>query len=213
MKAIRKGGEPRSLVQHRAAAHCTYDNFLRKDELRAALVAEQGGLCCYCMARIRPDADSMKIEHWKCQHAHPGEQLDYRNLLGACLGGEGRPQRLQHCDTRKGDNDLRWNPSVVAHPVEARIRYEVDGTIRSDDPVFDKQLDDVLNLNLPVFKNNRSGILDVISAWCKREKARRKGPVPRDVLESRLSGWTTGELLPFSGVAVWALRYRLARAA
>ena len=26
----------------------------------------------------------MKIEHWKCRADHPDEQLNYRNLLGAC---------------------------------------------------------------------------------------------------------------------------------
>ena len=79
----------------------------------------------------------MKIEHWQCQARYPAEQLNYRNLLGACLGGDGQPPHLQHCDTRKGDRDLQWNPADPAHHIETRVRYELDGTIRSDDAVFD----------------------------------------------------------------------------
>jgi len=65
VRAIQKNTEPRSLVEHRAQAHCDYANVPAdtKQALRNALVAEQGSLCCYCMGRIRPDADSMKIEH------------------------------------------------------------------------------------------------------------------------------------------------------
>lgn len=99
MKAITKGDEPRSLTQHRCNTHSDYDNYADKDGLRKALVAEQGGICCYCMQRIHPTAGSMKIEHWHCQENYSAEQLNYRNLLGACMGNEGEPRKEQHCDT------------------------------------------------------------------------------------------------------------------
>ena len=89
MKAITKGPEPASLTAHRQTPHCDYDNYAPKNELRNALATEQRGLCCYCMGRIRPEPASMKIEHWRCQTHYSNEQLDYRNLLGACLGGIG----------------------------------------------------------------------------------------------------------------------------
>ena len=66
MKAITKGPEPPSLTTHRLTRHGDYDNYPDKDTLRHSLSAEQRGLCCYCMGRIRPDANSMKIEHWCC---------------------------------------------------------------------------------------------------------------------------------------------------
>src|SRR5208282_6798525 len=95
----------------------------------------------------------------------PEEQLTYRNLLGACLGRNGQPPHLQHCDTRKGDSDLQWNPADAAHHIETRVRYELDGSIHAEDTVFNGQLDQVLNLNLPLLKNNRRGILDAILDW------------------------------------------------
>jgi uncharacterized protein (TIGR02646 family) len=211
MRAIAKGPEPASLTAHRQTQHCDYDNYADKDALRQALVTEQRGLCCYCMGRIRNGPDTMKIEHWKCQSRFPAEQLSYRNLLGACLGGSGQPPHLQHCDTRKGDRDLRWNPADPAHRIETRLRYEADGSIRSDDADFNAELDDVLNLNLPRLKNNRKGVLDALLDWWRHEKSR--GPVPRARFERerdrRIGG--AGELEPFCQTAVWWLEQRLAR--
>jgi len=51
----------------------------------------------------------MKIEHWHSQDRYEAEQLDYGNLLGACMGNEGKAHWDQHCDTRKGDRDLSRN--------------------------------------------------------------------------------------------------------
>ena len=112
MRPIVKRPEPVSLTAHRKKPYSDYDNYQAKDNLRQALVTEQQGLCCYCMGRIRPVPASMKIEHWRCQKHYRGEQLKYRNLLGACLGGHGQPARLQHCDTRKGDSDLDSSSTV-----------------------------------------------------------------------------------------------------
>ena len=211
MRAINKNGEPRSLTEHRLTAHSDYDNYKKKDELRACLVAEQGGICCYCMGRIRPNKDEMKIEHWQCQDLHEDKQLVYGNMLGACLGGKGKPRSKQHCDTRKGNDDLQWNPADSNHMIESRLRYEFDGTIRANNEPFNTQLNEVLNLNIRVLKNNRKAVLDGIRAWWKREKRRLKGPVPKASLQRELDKRSGAcvELEPFCQVAVWWLRVRL----
>ena len=110
MRDISKGDEPLSLTEHRCQPHADYDNYSDKDALRASLVSEQRGLCCYCLARIRPSVDHMKIEHWHSQSECSAEQLDYSNLLGACLGNVGKPRSKQHCDTFKGHAPLSRNP-------------------------------------------------------------------------------------------------------
>ena len=219
MRAITKGPEPVSLTAHRQTPHDDYSNYEAKDVLRYALVTEQRGLCCYCMGRIHPERASIKIQHWRCQSHYPGEQLNYRNLLGACHGrlggGDKQPAHLRHCDTRKGDRDLKWNPVDPAHHIETRIRYELDGSIRSDQAEFDGQLNDVLNLNLPALKNNRKYLLGAVLDWWKREKARIRGPVPRNGFvrkrDQHVGG--NGELAPYCQVAVWWLEQRLARMA
>ena len=218
MRAITKGREPTSLTAYRKAPDSYYDGYPAKDELRHSLVTEQRGLCCYCMRRIRPDRnlpeqDLMKIEHWRSQSHYPSEQLDYQNLLGACPGGHGKPPRLQHCDTRKGDSDLKWNPANPAHHIETRIWYEPNGSIHSDEADFDNQLDDVLNLNLPLLKNNRKGVIDALDEWWRREKGLVRGSAPRKKLIIRRDRYVDGdgELPPYWQVAVWWIDQKLAR--
>lgn len=214
MRAITKGPEPPSLIAYRKGRLGDYSNYRHKDDLRGALVTEQRGLCCYCMGRIRADRASMKIEHWQCQARYPKRDLDYRNLLASCpgrvTGPGGEPPRLQHCDTKKGDNDLEFNPADPAHRIETRIRYEADGTVCSDGN-FDDQLEEVLNLNLALLRNNRARVLDGVLDWWRLEKARIRGPVPRDRFvraRDKLIGGD-GALTPYCQVAVWWLNQKL----
>lgn len=208
MRAINKKPEPASLTAHSKKLDANYENYLPKDELRHALVTEQRGLCCYCMGRIRALRTEMKIEHWRCQAHYPKEQLNYRNLLGACLGGHGQPAHLQHCDTRKGNSRLEWNPAHPGHHIETRIRYEIDGSICSDEPDFDAQLNNVLNLNLPLLKNNRKAILEAVSTWWRLHR-----PVARRRILQKRNEYvpSTGELRPYGQVAVQWMDLKLAK--
>jgi len=210
VRAITKAAEPQSLVQHRAQAHSDYNNYVQKDELRTALVGEQKGLCCYCTGRIRADAEAMKIEHWQCQASYPQHQLAYGNLLGACLGGQGQAEADQHCDTRKGNRELLWNPATAAHMIESRLRYLSDGTVESTDAAFNDQLNSVLGLNLKYLKNNRKAVLDAMLVWWRMAQ-----PVSKQKLQMQIDRRTNhvGEYQPFSPVAVWFLRQKLGAAA
>lgn len=211
MRRIIKGHEPASLTQHRQTAHADYDNYHPKDALRESLVAEQRGLCCYCLSRIRPEAATMKIAHCRSQHNHHDEQLVYANLLGACLGNEGQRRKVQHCDTRQGDADLSRNPADPAHNIEDFIRFQGDGRITSNDPVFERELNDVLNLNLPFLRNNRKGVLDAF-----KEILNKRSALSRATIEKWLRDWNgeshTGDLRPYCQVVIFWLRKRLARA-
>jgi uncharacterized protein (TIGR02646 family) len=211
VRAIAKAREPASFTTHRQANPEDYQGYGDKNTLRNALVTEQRGICCYCMGRIRNENGRMKIEHWRCQERYPADRLRYGNLLGACLGSEGQPLRLQHCDSSKGNRDLLWNPADAGHQIETRIWYEGDGRIRSNDQTFDYQLSAVLNLNLAVLMRNRKEVLDGIVAWWKSEKAKLHGPVPRARFmreRQRLVGGN-GDLRAFCQVAVWWIEMRL----
>jgi hypothetical protein len=152
----------------------------------------------------------MKIEHWHCQDEHPGEQLDYANLLGACMGNEGQPLRDQHCDTRKGNRDLSRNPANPSHRIEDVIRSLGDGRIASSDPIFDGEINDILHLNLKLLQNNRKATLTAFQGLLGRGQLSRPG------LEKLLRQWNgeeeAGELQPFCQVVVYWLRKRLGRA-
>ena len=211
MRTISKGCEPASLALHRRSDNADYANYAQKDDLRAALVTEQRGLCCYCLARINPAAGGMKIEHWRCQAHHAGEQLDYSNLLGPCLGNEGKPQKSQHCDTKKANGKLSRNPANPRPRVEDLVRFLPDGRIESDDTAFNDELDEILNLNEAFLINNRKATLEGF-----KQGLSKNGRWTRTQLEKWLSEWNgdsdRGDLRPFCQVVVYWLRKRLARA-
>ena len=89
-------------------------------------------------------------------------------------------------------------------------RYGIDGTIRSDDPQFDRQLNEVLNLNLKWIKNQRKAILDAVLHWWRKQRgsASRQQRVEREI-ERRSSP----PLAPYVQVAIWWLERKLARSA
>jgi hypothetical protein len=152
----------------------------------------------------------MKVEHWRSQSGYPAEQLNYGNLLAACMGNEGQAGRAQHCDTRKGNSDLSRNPANPMHHVEDLIRFEPDRRIFSDDNAFDREINDVLNLNEKFLKNNRKATLDGF-----RDALKKRGTFPKTTLEKWLREWNgesySGELKPYCQVIVYWLRKRLAR--
>lgn len=204
MRNIQKQAEPTSLTQHRCSQHTDYGDYREMDDLRLSLATEQQGICCYCLQRIRPNHTNMKVEHWQCQSKYPERQLVYANLLGACRGGEGRRPRDQHCDTKKGNSDLTYSPAL--HNVEARVRYLGDGTIESDDPQLDNELNDILNLNEGRLMRNRKGVLDAF-----RERLQKKGATNTD-LQRELASWNGGgggDLNPFCQVIVHYLKKKL----
>jgi uncharacterized protein (TIGR02646 family) len=211
MRMIAKGKEPASLTTHRQTEHADYDNYQDKDTLRKFLVAEQRGLCCYCLSEIRPESTTMKIEHWHSQKKYSGEQLVYRNLLGACLGNDGQSKSDQYCDTRKGEDDLSRNPADPARPIENFIRFEGDGRIVSDDTAFDQELNDVLNLNVAYLKNQRKAALAAFVMSLKK-----RSHLKTAILKKWLSDWNgeshSNDLRPYCQVIVYWLRKRLPRA-
>jgi hypothetical protein len=127
------------------------------------------------------------------------------------MGGEGTPFAGQHCDTRKGDLELSRNPADRMHRVEELTRFLGDGRIVSQDPPFDAELNEVLNLNLPFLMNNRKAVLDAF-----KDGFAKRGDLPRALLQKWLQDWNgdsgQGALRPYCQVVVYWLRKRLARA-
>ncbi len=214
MRAISKSTEPPSLSQFRATPHSNYNDYNDRQTLREFLVREQRGLCCYCLCRISGGEPgtlpSMKIAHWHSQSLHIEEQLDYSNLLGACMGNEGTSPNEQHCDTRQGNRDIKWNPANPDHRIESRIIFFADGRIGSSDIEFSQQIDDILNLNKGFPKANRKSVLDSF-----KKALERKEP-SRPELERWLRDWNgesdTCELEPYCQIVVYWLQKRLHRA-
>lgn len=207
MRNIQKKPAPRSLATYRLQPGARYDDFPHKDELRRQLVEEQRGLCCYCQSRIRAEWDGMKVEHWQCQEKNPERCLDYSNMLGACRGGEGRPEHEQHCDSRKGNRDFRLNPADPGCDVERHLRFLGDGRIASNDADLDRELNEVLNLNARYLVGNRKKALEAFQQRLQHGK-----PLDAERELPKWDGSRTDALPEFAQVIVYYLRRKLRRA-
>lgn len=215
MRDIHKGAEPPSLTQYRKEPRNTsYASYRSRQELREYLVKEQRGLCCYCQSRIYDDWGAMKIEHWQSISKHRGRQLDYSNMLGACLGGQGKPPAYQHCDTHKGNQELRrLHPADPNRPVEPHIWFSADGRISSDDPEVRRELCDILNLNTPQLVANRRGVLEGLSTGVSMRSRKGKRKLNPGRALRKWDGSQPGPLQPYSQVAVHWLQRKLRRPA
>jgi len=146
---IRKKPEPRSLTEYKRQAFANYDG-CDKSPIKQSLLEEQGHLCAYCMRRLQ-DISKMTIEHYIPQHplntveSNRRDNLNYNNMLGVCLGNRGCEKRIQTCDAHRGNTPLTVNPFNQASI--DRIAYHADGSIYSDDPAINIDLNETLNLN------------------------------------------------------------------
>ncbi len=165
MKKIVKSKEPTSLTTYRESiSKVDLEKFEKfdtaptnvKNDLRDKLLEEQGFICCYCMERI--GFRNSKIEHFKPRSLFRIEQLDYRNLFVACLGGQGQSSNKQFCDTKKA-NEVLENIYLLSD-IEEFIEYKKDGFIFSKNSDIDRELDEVLNLNYKILQKNRKKALE-----------------------------------------------------
>jgi uncharacterized protein (TIGR02646 family) len=209
MRTIRKGSEPAAWVEHRSRSGATYDDVdAPKDELRRALVREQAGLCCYCLGRITTDFNGMKIEHWASQDRHAHRQLEYSNLLGACMGGQGSPRSQQHCDTAKGNEDLFVNPADPRHACAELFTYSTNGKIEaaSGDARVTRDIE-TLALNQPRLMAGRRAMIAEVTGEVLRTKRRLPATRLLGMAAKLEQPDTNGNLRPFCQAGVsWLLR-------
>lgn len=209
MKYIKKRNEPVSLKKFRAIPGARYDDYREKDELRQALILEQGFICCYCLRRIK--LETMHIEHWKPQSLYPQNQLDYKNLLAACDGNEGKPLHLQHCDKRKGNREITINPT---HPsCETLEKFRSNGEVYSDNETVDQELNTILNLNIQTHIINRKYVLDHVIQRLTAEN--RDGTWSKTLLKKELREWeglsADGKYESYCRIVIFFLEKKLAK--
>ena len=156
MIVVKKGKEPNSLVEFRLQyPDADYESDIPTNvlkDIREQMWEDQGGLCGYCMKKIRYSRD-VRVEH--CRPRHPkGEgkhdnktTLDFKWMLGVCYGNSlkrGRPED-RTCDAHRGNAELTINPFDILSV--RKIKYRADGSIYSDDIEIDKDVTETLNLN------------------------------------------------------------------
>jgi uncharacterized protein (TIGR02646 family) len=222
MKQINKIQEPQSLVRHRANQPAFYHNLplAAMNDLRANLLTEQGHICCYCMKRIPQKIErdgtvyyEMKVEHYKCQDNYSALQLKYSNIFGACTGNEGNPKKLQTCDTKKGNTDITINPILANPNCETQIKYLSNGEIHSDDPIIERELTEVLNLNMQTLVDGRREVFETVQKKVENESKRYADRnIRTGYFERELQWWLSrdsAKFKPYCMVAVYYLKKKI----
>ena len=155
-----------------------YFNKLDKSRVREALIAEQKGICAYCMCAIENNGRSTTIEHLVPLSKSKAGAMSYANWLAVCNGGRNTPlsggeKRVICCDAKKS------NTSVTLTPLDRdrmeRIAYYDDGSIYYRDqndpqyPQLRRDLNEVYGLNGTVDARGRSR-KDTTTGIVKRRK-------------------------------------------
>lgn len=210
MRNIQKCSEPKILAEHRCHENACYENMpkLARNRLICQLLEEQGYLCAYCMDRI--SSTTMKVEHVASRHEYPELQLVYSNLVACCCGNESRenerhPHSEQHCDTYKGSRSLSKNPAIPGDRIEESIQYDSQGRISSIDNIFDKELNDTLNLNIVKLCNNRKSVRQAVI----KKMSKLQANVGKITIQKLLKNWEdrdcNNKFKPYAGVAIYFL--------
>ena len=194
MIRIEKKAEPSDWLRYRKTPGVRYEAI---PALRDSLLQEQGYLCAYCMCRI--SREKSRIEHLQSRKNHPEKQLDYNNMVICC---EGNPNGKESCDRKKGDRDITFN--LFSDEDIATLSYSSrDGTIRSTNPTYEKELNKLLNLNNGTLKDNRHqayrGLITELSKkkWTlKTLRKQRDKWAARDEEE---------QFRPYLGIVLWQL--------
>lgn len=227
MKFIQKTREPDDLQTHRGLVATDYESFKREvglgdispaTGLRKSLLEEQGYICSYCMKRIPHShlekdvtTDKMKIEHFIPQTNKNSikQKLDitYTNMLACCMGNQGREEKYETCDTRKGESILNITPLDLSHI--RIIKYAPDGSIHSTNQTFEIEINKILNLNEKNLKKQREAIYNLI-----KEKVRKEFIKPRltrieknKYLDKEINWWNSKRNGKFSEFCMVAITY------
>lgn len=207
---IKKQTEPRELVEIRSTGLKDFDALPsdKKELLRRSLLEEQGYLCAYCMQRINDNSD-MKIEHYIPRNDN--NQLAYSNLLAVCKGNEGKRFKEQTCDTHKGQNYLSINPQNLSDI--ATIEYSSLGKISSSSEIYNKELNETLNLNcnMDYRINNRKAALDTIKMQLARKDGSARVAFIRKMLNLYSNKNNQGQYAPYLGIILWYLNKKIKR--
>ena len=219
----KRQNQPDSLVKHLKTPHHHYDNYAAKDDLRKALLTEQGFICCYCLQRINePTADKMVIEHFKPQRIYDGTdgkpdlRLDYENLLASCKGNEGAAKHLQHCDECKSHAEIQLNPSDKTLMQKVRFNFEGLVYIAKEDDTdgrLNADIEKVLNLNIQTLKEERKAIWQRLDQIMRKEFHNK--PLSKSFVNQKIKQFEEmkdGKFEAYCQVTIYYLQKKLRKA-
>lgn len=219
MIKITKGKEPKEWTEYRNTPGVDYQSV---PKLVESLLKEQGYICAYCMRRI-PHRDKLykkdgvnyvltgedhRIEHILSRDNHSDKKLDYNNMVACCPGHIGDED---HCDRLKGSNDISFSPldSVFI----STLSYNTDGEIVSSDKRYNKEINEVLNLNTKLLKLNRKQSWDIVVRELNKGKKLNKTQINQFIVKYSSMRKKDGQMkyIPYCGVVLYNLNKKLSK--
>jgi len=219
MKYIKKDikNEPISLRETRSTPGSTYDD-CNKEDIRLALLQEQGAICAYCMRRIdarfnNKGLPTTRIEHFEAQSDNKELQMNFLNMLGVCDGREGNPKHDLTCDKRRGNTTLSIDPRNLS--CERFIAYHSNGIIYSNNKKMDHELNEVLGLNNQNLIIERGKIIKNIRERLKRLYKKKKDQTwSKSDLTKEINHWKSrnnSKYREYCMIAIYYLEKKIAR--
>ena len=211
MIEIKKSSEPVEWVEIKKTPGITYED-ADKTELRKSLYNEQGGLCAYCMRKINIEnrLTQTRIEHIKprtisIEEDCVEETLQYNNMV-LCCDGDIAGDGIYHCDRSKEDKRISFN--LFNNIVFDTISYSTkNGQIKSSNDVYDKEFNDILNLNHPRLMTNRLAVIKALITELGKKQWKKKDL--KDKLECYTNKTSDGTFREYCGVTIWFLKKML----
>lgn len=208
MIRVEKTKEPESWLLHRLTPGAKYEPTA---DLRESLLADQGYICAYCMRRI-PVSDKGANETSHIEHVVPQsnltreEAMDYGNMVICCPGAiNSTSAKLCHCDRHKRETAVSFSP--FDDNFISTLSYSGDGTIKSSNPVYDRELNDVLNLNVNILKANRKAVRQELQASFGKRQL-KKSDIEK-ILQVYSSKDSEGKRKEYCGVVINYLTKKL----
>lgn len=211
MILMKKRKEPDAWLKYRLTPGVDYQSI---PELVESLYKEQGYICAYCMRRV-PHRDSVsnedhRIEHMLSREKHDDKKLDYNNMVICCPGHIGAED---HCDKKKGSDDISF--SLLDSVFINSLSYSNDGSIKSSNDIYDKELNETLNLNTALLKANRKSMIGELVKGIQSYVI-RNGKLDKSFLNRMIDKYShmyskDGKQVyhPYCGVAIYYLRRKL----
>lgn len=169
MKHIEKQSEPDDFVRWKQKyPDATYSDLGRDKKypgaqkarwcLRASLVNEQKGLCCYCETRI--DNGDFHVEHFypKAEGLFPALQLEYLNLH-ACCRKQASGGVDDYCGHKKAN---QFSPNLISPLMpdcSKHFQYDMAGGVVGVD-VMGSETVSILNLNSILLQRSRKNLIE-----------------------------------------------------
>lgn len=204
-----KKKQPPGIFIKACKMHKHFDD-LSKDEkeaLRLSLLQEQGFLCAYCMRRIENNGSSTKIEHYEPRNNL--NEMKYSNLLAVCHGNEGYEYKYQTCDTKKKDLLVSIDPQKETDITS--IFYSNSGQINSTNKEFDKDINEVFNLNgdISLFQARKNKLQAFKENVLKKYSGKISSSKWQKLYDHYNTANSEGRKSAYCGIILWYIKRKL----